>query len=96
MIQSPCQIARSRQGVGKELGVDYRVLESVGDFCQEARSLSEIAEHLGLGDRYKMKKKYIDPILGKYIEMTIPDAPNSKLQKYILTDAGRELGKIKH
>ena len=88
--------ARSWQGVGKELGVDYRVLESVGDFCQEARSLSEIAEHLGLGDRYKMKKKYIDPILGKYIEMTIPDAPNSKLQKYILTDAGRELGKIKH
>ena len=88
--------ARSWQGVGKELGVDYRVLESIGDFCQEARSLSEIAEHLGLGDRYKMKKKYIDPILGKYIEMTIPDAPNSKLQKYILTDAGRELGKIKH
>ena len=31
--------------------------------------MSEIAEHLGLGDRYKMKKKYIDPILGKYIEM---------------------------
>ena len=60
VIQSPCQIARSRQGVGKELGVDYRVLESIGDFCQEARSLSEIAEHLGLGDRYKMKKKYID------------------------------------
>ena len=29
--------------------MDYRVLESVGDFCQEARSLSEIAEHLGLG-----------------------------------------------
>ena len=76
--------------------MDYRVLESVGDFCKEARSLSEIAEHLGLGDRYKMKKKYIDPILGKYIEMTIPDTPNSKLQKYILTDAGRELGKIKH
>ena len=46
-------------------------------------------------DSYKMKKKYIDPILGKYIEMTIPEAPNSKLQKYILTDAGRELSKIK-
>ena len=56
MNQSPCQIARSWQGVGKELGVDYRVLESIGDFCQEARSLSEIAEHLGLGDRYKPNK----------------------------------------
>ena len=32
------------------------------------KSLSEIAEHLGFGDRYKMKKKYIDPILGKYID----------------------------
>jgi len=87
--------ARSWQGVGKELGVDFNVLKKIADFCVEARSLSEIAEHLGLGDRYKMKKKYIDPILGKYIEMTIPDAPNSKLQKYILTDEGRELGKIK-
>ena len=38
-----------------------------------------------------MKKKYIDPILGKYIEMTIPETPNSKLQQYILTEAGRNL-----
>ena len=66
VIQSPCQIARSRQGVGKELGVDYRVLESIGDFCQEARSLSEIAEHLGLGDRYKMKKVSIQPLFRCY------------------------------
>ena len=89
------ELARSWQGVGKELGVDFNILKDIADFCVEAHSLSEIAEHLGLSDRYKMKK-YIDPILGKYIEMTIPDAPNSKLQKYILTDAGRELGKIKH
>ena len=83
--------ARSWQGVGKELGVDFNVLERIGDFCQEARSLAEIAEHLGLGDRYKMKKKYIDPILGKYIEMTIPESPNSRLQQYVLTDAGKDL-----
>ena len=90
------ELARSWQGVGKELGVDFNILKDIADFCVEAHSLSEIAEHLGLSDRYKMKKKYIDPILGNYIEMTIPDAPNSKLQKYILTDTGRELGKIKH
>jgi hypothetical protein len=89
------ELARSWQGVGKELGVDFNVLKNIADFCVEAHSLAEIAKHLGLGDRYKMKKKYIDPILGKYIEMTIPEAPNSKLQKYILTDTGRELSKIK-
>jgi hypothetical protein len=38
-----------------------------------------------------MKKKYIDPLLGRYIEMTLPDTPNSPAQQYILTDAGKEL-----
>ena len=85
------ELARSWQRVRRGL----QVLKNIADFCVEAHSLAEIAKHLGLGDRYKMKKKYIDPILGKYIEMTIPEAPNSKLQKYILTDAGRELSKIK-
>ena len=83
--------ARSWQGVGKELGVDFYVLESLADYCREARSLAEIAQHLGFGDRYKMKKKYIDPLLGKYIEMTRPEVPNSRLQQYVLTEAGRKM-----
>ena len=64
---TPIWTARSWQGVGKEFGVDFNVLKNIADFCVEAHSLAEIAKHLGLGDRYKMKKKYIDPILGKYI-----------------------------
>jgi ATP-dependent DNA helicase RecG len=85
------ELARSWQGVGKELGVDSQMLERIGRFCTEARSLGDIAEHVGLNDRYKMKKKYIDPLLGKYIEMTLPDTPNNPAQKYVLTDAGRKL-----
>ena len=38
-----------------------------------------------------MKKKYIDPLLGKYIEMTRPEVPNSRLQQYVLTEAGRKM-----
>ena len=83
--------ARSWQGVGKELGVDFNILKSIADYCVEARSLSEIAEHLGLSDRYKMKKKYIDPLLGKYFEMTIPDSLNNPNQKYYLTELGKLL-----
>ena len=63
----------------------------IAGFCVEARSLSEIAEHWELSDRYKMKKKYIDPLLGKYIEMTIPDSPNHPSQKYYLTELGKAL-----
>ena len=85
------ELARSWQGVGKELGVDFRILERIGLFCTEARSLGDIAEYVGLADRYKMKKKYIDPVLGLYLEMTLPDTPNNPAQQYVLTDAGREL-----
>ena len=93
LLQDPNgkELARSWQGVGKELGVDYRILERIGRFCIEARSLGDIAEHVGLADRYKMKKKYIDPLLGRYLEMTLPDTPNNPAQRYILTEAGREL-----
>ena len=85
------ELARSWQGVGKEFGLDFNVLKTIAVFCVEARSLSEIAEHVGLSDRYKMKRKYIDPLLGKYFEMTIPDSPNNPGQKYYLTDAGKAL-----
>ena len=83
--------ARSWQGVGKELGVDFNILKDIADFCVEAHSLSEIAEHLGLSDRYKMKKKYIDPLLGKCFDMTIPNSPNNPGQKYYLTELGKAL-----
>ena len=71
--------------------MDARILERIGGFCTEPRSLGDIAEHVGFADRYKMKKKDIDPLLGRYIEMTLPDTPNSPAQQYILTDAGKEL-----
>ena len=70
--------------------MDFNVLKTIAEFCVEARSLSEIAEHVGLSDRYKMKK-YIDPLLGKYFEMTIPDSPNNPGQKYYLTESGKVL-----
>ena len=38
-----------------------------------------------------MKKKYIDPLLGTYLAMTNPDAPNNPGQKYFLTESGKSL-----
>ena len=80
-----------RQGVGKELGIDFQILERIVDYCKEPRSLAEIAEHLGLSDRYKMKKKYIDPLLGRYLEMTLPETPNSPAQRYVMTEEGEAM-----
>lgn len=52
-------------------------------FCGEPRSLQEIADLLGFADKYRFKKKYIDPILGKKIFLTEPNSPNSPTQKYV-------------
>jgi predicted transcriptional regulator len=47
---------------------------------------------LNLKDRTHVSERYIDPALAQgLIEMTIPAKPNSRLQKYRLTDKGREI-----
>ena len=46
---------------------------------------------LGLRDRKSFHELYLRPALADgLIEMTIPDKPNSRLQKYRLTDRGRQ------
>ena len=45
---------------------------------------------LGLLDRKSFRERYLKPALAAgLIEMTIPDKPNSRVQKYRLTDKGR-------
>lgn len=58
--------------------------EMLLEFCVEPRSLSEIAEFLGMKDKYYMKRTYIDPMLGKSLRMTEPNAPISPTQKYVV------------
>ena len=51
---------------------------------------SELQQRLGLVDREHFRKDYLSPALTTgLVEMTIPDRPNSRLQKYRLTDKGR-------
>jgi Fic family protein len=46
---------------------------------------------LGLADRKSFRERYLKPALDEsLIEMTIPDKPNSRLQKYRLTVKGRQ------
>ncbi|MDR2586790.1 MAG: Fic family protein [Coriobacteriales bacterium] len=58
----------------------------------EAISLSrkEIFAVLNMSGDTRAFRRYIEPLLsGGYIEMTVLDKPNSKLQKYRLTDKGK-------
>jgi DNA-binding PadR family transcriptional regulator len=57
-----------------------------GEMSREA-----IQNALGLSDRKSFREGHLKPALAEgLIEMTIPDKPNSRLQKYRLTDKGRQ------
>ena len=79
-----------------QLGIKLALnLENVGKllmFCREDRTLIEMLSYMNVSDRTKFRKKYIYPLLeAGAIQMTIPDKPNSRNQKYQLTAIGLEL-----
>ena len=63
-----------------------RLLQAlVGEMSRE-----EIQSKLGLKDRKSFRARYLTSALAEgLIEMTLPEKPNSRLQKYRLTEQGR-------
>ena len=62
---------------------EMSVAEKVMSFCAEPKSLLEIAGYLGYKDRRSVRR-ILNPLLEQgRIAMTVPEKPNSRLQKYI-------------
>ncbi len=74
-------VARHKSDTSQEV---QTIEEKIIEFCKEPRSLIEIMKHLNYKDRSKFKHKYINPLLGKQLAMTIPEKPKSRKQKYII------------
>ena len=54
----------------------------------------EIQDRLKLSDRKNFLKNYLQPAIESgVIEMTIPDKPKSRNQRYRLTNTGKEMKK---
>lgn len=59
---------------------------------QQAYAAKELMDKLQLSHRPTFRKNYLHPALEQgLIEMTVPDKPNSRIQKYRLTAKGRRL-----
>jgi len=70
--------------------VSDQVISILG-FCSTPKSRGEILKNLGYKNHFDNYKRYLEPVLNNYlIEMTIPDKPKSKDQKYRLTDRGKQ------
>ena len=84
--------ALSRHQDGTKLTMNIEDVDKLLIFCKEVRTIAEMLSYMNYSDRTKFRKKYIYPLLDAgIIQMTIPDKPNSRNQKYQLTAKGLEL-----
>lgn len=83
----------SREQVKDKLGIEWNILNSILSFCAtEGRANSEIIVCAGFKDRATFMKKFIKPMVEEgLLAMTVPDKPNSRLQKYYTTEKGKSL-----
>ncbi len=58
--------------------------EEILKLCKTVKSLKEITQYFGYKDVYKFKNNYINKLIEQdKLQMTIPDKPKSRNQKYI-------------
>jgi len=75
-----------------QLNIPEAVHRLLVALATDERTSASLQEELGLKHRATFQENYIRPALDLgLIEYTIPDKPNSRLQKYRLTEKGQEV-----
>ena len=59
------------------------IQRDIVNYCSIPRTAQEIFDRIGVYNQSRSRKKYIQPLIELgFLEMTLPNVPNSKLQKY--------------
>jgi ATP-dependent DNA helicase RecG len=67
-------------------------IERVLAVCLMPKSRVELQRELGLSDKKHFRLAYLDPALkAGFIELTSPEKPRSRFQRYRLTEKGRSV-----
>ena len=72
------------QGVKSRNEKKQETIQKLISYCEEPRTLKEIPEYLGYSDKYRMKRIYIDPLLGDVLIMTSAESKTDPKQKYVV------------
>jgi ATP-dependent DNA helicase RecG len=85
------KLAPSWHQVATKLGLTPVEILKVLNLCKDAPKMTDLMEAFSWSDRTKFRNKYLNPLIGEgLLEMTIPDKPQSSLQRYRLTAKGKE------
>ena len=72
-----------------QVELSWHQVENLLSFMETSRSMKELMVLLGWSDRTKFRDKFIKPLIETgIINMTIPDKPQSSIQKYYLSQKG--------
>jgi predicted transcriptional regulator len=84
------RVERIDEQVGEQVGEQVKMILKA---CSETpRTKTELLQILGLANAYMNYKRHLLPLVALgIIAMTIPDKPNSRLQKYRLTEKGKNM-----
>jgi Fic family protein len=84
------EAANSQSGEQVGAPVSEQVAKILKACFSTPQSKTQLLETAGLANAYLNYKRHIHPLIADgLLEMTLPDKPNSRLQKYRLTDKGR-------
>ncbi|MGM9767312.1 MAG: RNA-binding domain-containing protein [Candidatus Cryptobacteroides sp.] len=72
------------QGVRSRDKKKQETIQKLMTYCQEPHTLQEISDYLGYSDKYRMKRFYIDPLLGEVLTMTSIESKTDPKQKYVV------------
>lgn len=85
MVKPDAELGRHQ--VGAKLGIEESQIEKLLKMCAEPQKISDLMETLSWADRTKFRNKYLNPLIREgLLEMTIPGKPQSRLQRYRLTE----------
>lgn len=87
--QAGTKWALSRRQVGIKSKPSWDQVVQILDFCKKPQFVQEIMKQIKWSNRTKFRNKFINPLLDTaFIQMTIPDKPNSSKQQYQITERG--------
>ena len=70
--------------------------KNILEFCKNPKKREEIQSFIGIKDRKHFRIEILQPLIENgLLQMTIPDKPNSPIQKYVTTEQGMGLLKKK-
>lgn len=82
------------QVVSQVKGADIEQVLHVFYLLQDAMSMAELMAKLGQVNRGRFKRTCLDILINTgLVTLTVPDKPNSRFQKYVLSEKGKQIMK---